>query len=441
MGADFPSHWSKEREPTTRINFNKNGEHTSRSNNIDEDGWTWVIETLKIPFNNETLSIRVIEVEGEIDNLFNGYVFASSSEYNSSDSDDGDDNLNQGDASHFGKDSDDHHVRVSKSFPFEDKNQNDSKHVVAENTGLIDSINGITGTRSQPLKKGWKKPSKQKINYQPITPTSVSNHDDILISDSLSKINRCNLRILSRPKPTTSSESIEVDKIVHLAYDYEFKKSDGKSGGIIAIWDTSCFSILASKEGDGFVAVKGTWLSLGCPCIFFVVCAPQCIRKKKVLWDNLNSILVENDCLSVIVGDFNEVCNPDERMGSLFCPRRANLFNNFISSSSLNDLPLGGMHFTRMNRSGTKLSKLDRILVSYHFMNQSPNAHVKTLIREFSDHASLLLCVASPDYGPVLFRFYNSWLLKEDFRSLLHNSWSCVLERPSSKAIIFKSKL
>ncbi|GJU81337.1 vacuolar-processing enzyme [Tanacetum coccineum] len=43
MGADFPSHWSKEREPTTRINFNKNGEHTSRSNNIDEDGWTWVI--------------------------------------------------------------------------------------------------------------------------------------------------------------------------------------------------------------------------------------------------------------------------------------------------------------------------------------------------------------------------------------------------------------
>ncbi|GJS62999.1 putative RNA-directed DNA polymerase, eukaryota, reverse transcriptase zinc-binding domain protein [Tanacetum coccineum] len=93
----------------------------------------FIKETLKIPFNNETLSIRVIEVEGEIDNLFNGYVFASSSEYNSSDSDDGDNNLNQGDASHFGEDSD-HQVRVSKSFPFEDKNHNDSKHVVAENT-------------------------------------------------------------------------------------------------------------------------------------------------------------------------------------------------------------------------------------------------------------------------------------------------------------------
>ncbi|GJT94691.1 putative RNA-directed DNA polymerase, eukaryota, reverse transcriptase zinc-binding domain protein [Tanacetum coccineum] len=244
----------------------------------------------------------------QIDNLFNGYVFASSSEYNSSDSDDGDNNLNQGDASHFGEDSD-HQVHVSKSFPFEDKNQNDSKHVVAV-----------------------------KIPHSEFTP-------------------------------------------------------------------------------------------------------PQCIRKKKVLWDNLNSILVENDCLSVIVGDFNEVRNPDERMGSLFCPRGANLFNNFISSSGLNDLPLGGMRFTRMNRSGTKLSKLDRILVSYHFMNQWPNAHVKTLIHGFSDHAPLLLCVASPDYGPVPFRFYNSWLLKEDFRSLLHNSWSCVLERPSSKAIIFKSKL
>ncbi|GKE34728.1 hypothetical protein Tco_1454050, partial [Tanacetum coccineum] len=93
----------------------------------------FVKETLKIPFKNETLSIRVIEVEGEIDNLFNRYVVASSSEYNSSDSDDSDNNLNQGDASHFGEDSD-HQVRVSKSFPFEDKNQNDIKHVVAENT-------------------------------------------------------------------------------------------------------------------------------------------------------------------------------------------------------------------------------------------------------------------------------------------------------------------
>ncbi|GKA04343.1 cytochrome P450 [Tanacetum coccineum] len=160
MGADFPSHWSKEREPTTRINFNKNGEHTSRSNNIDEDGWTWVIDW------------------------------------------------------------------------------------------LLKKVMGLS-----------------------------------------------RLRVLG------------------------------------CLW---------------------------APCIFIVVYTPQCIRKKKILWDNLNSILVENDCLSVIVGDFNEVRNPDERIGSLFCPRGANLFNNFISSSGLNDLPLGDMRFTRMNRSGTKLSKLDR---------------------------------------------------------------------------------
>ncbi|GJR99718.1 helitron helicase-like domain-containing protein [Tanacetum coccineum] len=75
----------------------------------------------------------IIEVEEKSTNLFKVMSSLRRSEKNSSDSDNGDDNLNQGDASHFGEDSD-HQVRVSKSFPFEDKNQNDNKHVVAENT-------------------------------------------------------------------------------------------------------------------------------------------------------------------------------------------------------------------------------------------------------------------------------------------------------------------
>ncbi|GJV72787.1 hypothetical protein Tco_1492782 [Tanacetum coccineum] len=42
----------------------------------------------------------------------------------------------------------------------------------------------------------------------------------------------------------------------------------------------------------------------------------------------------------------------------------ADHFNSFIDSTGLNDLPIRGRAFTWMNKAGTKLSKLDRFLIS-----------------------------------------------------------------------------
>ena len=46
------------------------------------------------------------------------------------------------------------------------------------------------------------------------------------------------------------------------------------------------------------------------------------------------------------MGDFNEVCVPSERHGSVFNKQGASLFNSFINSSNLIDVPLGGFSFT-----------------------------------------------------------------------------------------------
>nr|GEY23468.1 RNA-directed DNA polymerase, eukaryota, reverse transcriptase zinc-binding domain protein [Tanacetum cinerariifolium] len=62
--------------------------------------------------------------------------------------------------------------------------------------------------------------------------------------------------------------------------------------------------------------------------------------------------------------DFNEVRSADERQGSMFYPSMARCFNNFISSSSLVDIKLEGFSFTWSHPSASKLSKLDRFLVS-----------------------------------------------------------------------------
>jgi hypothetical protein len=224
-------------------------------------------------------------------------------------------------------------------------------------------------------------------------------------------------------------------------FDFVSKNSNGKSGGIIVVWDKYRFSRTSWKEGDGFIAVTGIWLPINAPCLIIVVYAPQSINSKRVLWNNLNMLISTHDCLTVIIGDFNEVRNASERLGSTFCRKGASIFNEFISSSGLSEIPMGGTLFTRMNRIGSKLAKLDRFLVSAQFLNRWPNAHVITLTKEFSDHSPLLLHVSSGDFGPIPFKFYNSWLHHSDFNSILMDCWSNSTYGSITKAETFKKKL
>ncbi|GKE96636.1 cytochrome P450, partial [Tanacetum coccineum] len=77
-----------------------------------------------------------------------------------------------------------------------------------------------------------------------------------------------------------------------------------------------------------------------------------------------------------------------------------------------------------MNKYGTKLSKIDRIFVSQHFISKWPNAELNALSRDLSDHCPLLLKTHSADYGPIPFKFFNSWLLNEELTKIVTETWS-----------------
>ncbi|GJZ85908.1 cytochrome P450 [Tanacetum coccineum] len=198
-------------------------------------------------------------------------------------------------------------------------------------------------------------------------------------------------------------------------FDFVGKSSNEKSGGIVAIWDTSVFTLLNSLDGEGFLALQGRWKNISISCLIIVVYAPQDQKKKKKLWSELSRLILSHNSLPVVMGDFNEVRYANEWKGSIFDTRGATRFKNFISSSGLIELPMGAKRFTRMNTLGNKLSKIDRILVSQHIVDLWPNSHTITLLREFSDHFPLLLSNLGADYGPIPFKLYNSWLQHKDF--------------------------
>ncbi|GJS55576.1 RNA-directed DNA polymerase, eukaryota, reverse transcriptase zinc-binding domain protein [Tanacetum coccineum] len=156
------------------------------------------------------------------------------------------------------------------------------------------------------------------------------------------------------------------------------KNSNGKSGGIIAIWDTSSFTSADTLKGDCFLAIKGTWKSLKTSCLMIIMYAPQSQAKKIRLWSELTNLILDHDNLTIVMGDFNET-----------------------------------------------------------------QANLNALTSEFSNHSPLLLTNRLLDYGPIPFKFYNSWMMHKDFKSVISSCWTSIADiRPfNNKTILLKRKL
>nr|GEX30715.1 RNA-directed DNA polymerase, eukaryota, reverse transcriptase zinc-binding domain protein [Tanacetum cinerariifolium] len=202
----------------------------------------------------------------------------------------------------------------------------------------------------------------------------------------------------------------------NLAFDFVHSDSVGNSGGILCVWDSKAFKKLNATVSDYFIMVRGNWLSNGKLILFIAMYAPQELSEKRMLWDYLSYAIANWNGEVIIMGDFNEVRNKNERFGSLFNEKGARVFNSFISKTHLEDVPLGGCSFTWCHKSASKMSKLDRFLMSERLFRECPNFSAVTLERFLSDHRPILLRESNHDYRPSPFRFFHYWLEVEKLK-------------------------
>jgi len=87
------------------------------------------------------------------------------------------------------------------------------------------------------------------------------------------------------------------------------------------------------------------------------------------------------------------------------------------------DLKLGGRKYTWMKADFSKLSKLDRFLVNADLVDNWPLANSYALPRILSDHCPIVFESGSLDFGPIPFRWFNSWLSIPKLDSLIRNAW------------------
>nr|GEW64745.1 RNA-directed DNA polymerase, eukaryota, reverse transcriptase zinc-binding domain protein [Tanacetum cinerariifolium] len=132
-------------------------------------------------------------------------------------------------------------------------------------------------------------------------------------------------------------------------FDYVYSEAVGNSCGILCVWDPNMFKKLNATVSDFFTIVRGIWLPSGKRLLVISVYARQELRDKKMLWDYLVMVICNWDGEVVAIGDFNEVRDCSERFGSVFNKKGAEVFNNFIATAGLVEVPLGGYSWNEAN--------------------------------------------------------------------------------------------
>ncbi|GJU33567.1 RNA-directed DNA polymerase, eukaryota [Tanacetum coccineum] len=227
----------------------------------------------------------------------------------------------------------------------------------------------------------------------------------------------------------------------NMYFDHVVGPSVGFSGGIVCTWNTNMFVKEHVSKSDYFVAIMGTWIPSSTRLLVISIYAPQELSEKRDLWNYLQSFISRWDGETVLMGDFNEVRSERERFGSVFNQQGATAFNQFISSSSLIDPPLDGYAFTWSHKNASKMSKLDRFLLSEGLFDFFPHLSAICLDKNLSDHRPILLRESCLDYGPTPFRFFHSWFSLDGFDAFVENTWNSLMVSDDNALIRLQRKL
>nr|GEX08793.1 nucleotide-binding alpha-beta plait domain-containing protein [Tanacetum cinerariifolium] len=117
---------------------------------------------------------------------------------------------------------------------------------------------------------------------------------------------------------------------------------------------------------DYFVLVEEVWKPTCSMLLMIGVYAPQELSKKRMLWNYFHGVVHRWQGETIVMGDFNAVRVRSERHDLVFNKQGALMFNSFINSLSLIDVPLGGFLFTRAVINATKMSFDEMVKDDWH---------------------------------------------------------------------------
>ncbi|GJS75871.1 putative RNA-directed DNA polymerase [Tanacetum coccineum] len=216
--------------------------------------------------------------------------------------------------------------------------------------------------------------------------------------------------------------------------------SNGKSGGLLLVWDANSFKCKEAIGDDRYIAVKREWKGKSGDIYLVCVYGPHVGRQKTSLWDKLTGLMERMNEPWCIFGDLNVVRRCEDRLNSQVNIKEMHEFNDFINNARLVEIPMGGRKFTRVSDDGCKFSKLDRFLLNEEFQNLCCSLSVVALDRKLSDHCPIVLKDIDLDFGPKPFCIFDVWLEESDIDQVVLRAWGMNV-KSSRRDCVFRDKL
>ena len=225
------------------------------------------------------------------------------------------------------------------------------------------------------------------------------------------RLNRVGIICIQETKKEVWSRDLEIFLDKFVSYKKVFQPARGLSGGLATIWDSRGFVSIALAQSNHWI--WNTFQSQNGGGKFHVVniYSPLKLDSKRLLWKDIKDII---ECIGLepfcIIGDFNSVRTPEERLNCSKCGIDSREFNDLIKDHNLLDIKMINASYTWFGSEGRK-SRLDRALLNGVWF-QTAIWEIKALCRKHSDHKPILLYSGNNFKAPRPFKLFN-YHLKE----------------------------
>lgn len=197
----------------------------------------------------------------------------------------------------------------------------------------------------------------------------------------------------------------------------------GSAGGLLSCWDPNIFSVEDVILDQRFILLIAKVPFLSYKVVIGNIYCPNSELQRRDTFLKLSDEIGRLGFGCFLGGDFNGTLNTGERRGGI--DETDNNFCDFVMRLNLIDLPLANADFTWFSsRNGGIWSRIDRWLISEDILRDLEGVNQSAECWGLSDHRAITLAMGAVDFGPKPFRFYNYWMLEDDFKCLV-NSWWC----------------
>ncbi|XP_062118735.1 uncharacterized protein LOC133832402 [Humulus lupulus] len=198
------------------------------------------------------------------------------------------------------------------------------------------------------------------------------------------------------------------------------------NGWIVVAWNPNSFMVdirgSSSQWMHFLVQIKH-----GIQFAVTVVYSLNDMNGRERLWEDMKNIGSITSCPWMIMGDFNSVLFPSDRLhyrgnGAEMVP-----FQSCVEKCGLIDMKFTGNFFTWNNKqegSSRVYAKLDRVLVNDHWLENFSNAEAIFFPEGDFDHSPCLVTFSSECEIRKPFRYFNFWSSHKDFLNKVSLCWN-----------------